>query len=196
MDLQRWHRTTASASRNLFWLAVGLAMIVAAPVQAGETTKTVIKQENGKTIVEVEVDAGACVRCELQTGFVQHLKKLHASAEIAEIKKGVVVFYTTSNERNVKALQKMIEKAVEGIEEINEEADQLKLCEFCLASIDIYARLHRELLETEQGVMLLITGTDPEAIVAVKKMFRVYRSHGYREQVYGQPKDKQALKDE
>jgi hypothetical protein len=196
MDLQRRHKKTAHSRRSLAWLTVGIALVVAAPVQAGEKTKTVIKHEGGQTIVRIEVDTEVCDRCELQAGFVEQLKKLHATAEIAEIKKGVVVFYTTPNERNVDALQDMIEEAVEGIEEINEEAEHLHLCEFCLASMDVYARLHRELLETSQGMMLLITGDDAEAIVAVKKMFRVYRSHGYREQYYGEQKGTQALKDE
>jgi hypothetical protein len=196
MDLQRRHKKTVHSGRGLAWLTVGIALIVAAPVQAGEKTMTVIKHEGGQTIVSIEVDTRVCDRCELQSSFVEQLKKLHATAEIAEIKKGVVVFYTTPKERNVDALQHMIEEAVEGIEEINEDAEDLHLCEFCLASMSFYSRMHRELLETSQGTMLLITGSDPEAINAVKKMFRVYRAHGYREQYYGEDKDTQALKDE
>ena len=196
MDLQRRHKKSVHSGLGLAWLTVGIALIVAAPIQAGEKTKTVIKHEGGQTIVRVEVDTELCDRCELQAGFVEQLKKLHATAEIAEIKKGVVIFYTTPKERNVDALQEMIEEAVEGIEAINEDAEHLHLCEFCLASMDFYSRMHRELLETSQGMMLLITGSDPEAIVAVKKMFRVYRSHGYREQYYGEENDTQALKDE
>jgi hypothetical protein len=196
MDLQRRHKKTASSGRSFLWLAMGIALVLSGPALAGEKSRTVIKHEGGQTIVEVEVDREACVRCELQAGFVEQLKALHATAEIAEIKKGVVAFYTTHKKENVPALQTMIIKAVEGLESIDEQAEHVHLCEFCLASMDVYARLNRELLETEHGMMLLITGTDPEAIVAVKKMFRVYRSHGYREKIYGEPQDSQALKDE
>lgn len=196
MYLLRFHKTVHSA-RSPLWLAVGIVLGTALASTAGWAgdTKTEVRVEKRGTIIHVDVDAGICNRCEIQGSFLHQLKKLQAFIEFVELKKGVGIFYTTEIGRNVHPLQHLVEEAIEGIEEINEDPEEYHLCEFCLADFWFYAKLDHELIETSQGMMLLITSNNPEAVRAVKKTFRVDKSGGYRERDYGEKQKEQAHKD-
>jgi hypothetical protein len=187
MYLLRSHKAVPSG-RSLAWLAVGIALGAVAGsaglLLAGEETR--VETKSGRTIIRVEVETEPCGRCEVQGHFVQQLKKFGANAEFVELKKGVGIFYTTAKSKYVHDLQEVIEEAVEELEEINEHPKNAHLCQFCMADFPIYSKLDHELLQTSRGAMLIITSDDPEAIRAVKKMFRVYKSKGYREQHYGE----------
>jgi hypothetical protein len=196
MYLLRSHKTAHSV-RSPLWLAVGIVLGAALGSTAGWAgdTKTEVRVESGHTIIHVDVDAGICNRCEIQGQFVNQLKRFHATIEIVELKKGVGIFYTAGKERDVHELQHLVEEAIEGIEEINDDPEEVHLCEFCLADFPVYSKRHYEILETSQGAMLLITSNDPEIVRSIKKTFRVDRSRGYREQNFGEKEKEQANKD-
>ena len=156
--------------RALPVLAAGFVLcafgVLVSPALAGE--------ESVHRDIRIKVSSEDCNRCDVQADFVESLREFGIAVEAVALSRGVGVFYTTKKSRSVEALQEIVEEAVYEIQEINEDPHEHHFCEFCAADFPIYSKLEHEILETNRGVFLLITSSDPEAIVAVQKMFRVY----------------------